>query len=95
MAVGFRNEGGGERGRSGDWREGWWGESDVSKMWEVNSALEPPTGMPAALEAFYAHSKGTLFENLLSTVEAQPRGFRRPGIIAGPHGDGKAMKECV
>lgn len=56
MAVGFRNEGGGEVRRGGDWREGGSGESDVSKMWEVNSASEPLTGMPAALEGSSMHT---------------------------------------
>lgn len=32
------------------------GKSDMSKMWEVNSALEPPTGLPAALEGSYVHT---------------------------------------
>lgn len=93
MAVGFRNEGG---GRSGGWREGGWEESDVSKMWEINSALEPPTGTPAALEGSSMHTARGLCLKICSVRwKLQPRGFRRPGIIAGPHGDRKARKECV
>lgn len=59
MAVGFRNEGGGERGLEGE--EGGWRESCASKMWEINSALEPPTGRPAAPEGRHGN-KETLLE---------------------------------
>lgn len=69
-------------------------------MWRSGDKREGGRGAPAwhacrSGGQFCAHSKGTLFENLLSKMEAAAVGFQRPGIRAGPHGAGKARKECV
>ena len=74
----MRGEGseGGERGLEG--KEGGWRESSASKMWEINSALDPPTGRPAAPEGRHSN-KETLLENLLSKMEAAATGFQEAG----------------
>ena len=74
----MRGEGseGGECGLEG--KEGGWRESSASKMWEINSALDPPTGRPAAPEGRHSN-KETLLENLLSKMEAAATGFQEAG----------------
>lgn len=84
------------RRRHGDRREGRRGESDVSKMWEINSASEPPPGVPAALEGSSVHTARGLCLKICSVRwKRLPRGFQRPGVRAGPHGDWEAREECV
>lgn len=54
----MRGEGseGGECGLEG--KEGGWRESSASKMWEINSALDPPTGRPAGSSGRQAQQQG-------------------------------------
>lgn len=83
-------------GTCGDWRGGGWGEREVSKMWEVNPAVEPLTGMPAVRKGSSVHRASRLPLKICSVGwELLPSSFRRPGVTAGPHGERNARKECA
>lgn len=82
---------------SGDWREGEWVERDMSKIWEINPALEPLTGMPVALEGSSMHTaRGLRLKNPLSKIEAAPTGFQKARHYSrAPWGQKSKERMCL